>query len=125
MTAPAGPPAAVAVTAPAGPPAGPGFWTTVGLMVRLRFLLLARRLAGGGWLSGGLALLAVAGLAVGLGVELGLGVGVRVGFGVGVEVGAGIGCFLLGIGGSFRCSCGVDDGGGLWFSGGDFFLDQL
>ena len=49
-------------------PDAPRFWTTVGLMIRLRFLLFARRLSGRGWLSGGLALLMVAGLAVGLGV---------------------------------------------------------
>ncbi len=37
-------------------------------MVRLRFLLMARRLSGGGWFSGGFALVMVATLAVGLGV---------------------------------------------------------
>lgn len=54
------------MTAPG--PAGPRFWTTVGLMVRLRFLLLARRLTGRGWLSGSVSGLLVVGLAVGLGV---------------------------------------------------------
>jgi ABC-2 type transport system permease protein len=49
-------------------PTGPGFWTTVWLMIRLRFLLLARRLSGGGWLSGGFALVMVTALATGLGV---------------------------------------------------------
>lgn len=58
------------MTAPGGTgvPGGPGFWTTVGLMVRLRFLLLSRRLSGGGWISGSVALVGVAALAVGLGV---------------------------------------------------------
>jgi len=40
----------------------------VGLMIRLRFLLLARRLSGGGWISGVFALVMVATLAVSLGV---------------------------------------------------------
>lgn len=48
--------------------AGPPFFTTVALVVRLRFLLFARRLTGGGWVSGAVSLLAVAGLAAGLGV---------------------------------------------------------
>jgi len=48
---------------------GPGFWTTVGLIVRLRFQLLARRISGGSSLTGGcMALLSVGSLAVGLGV---------------------------------------------------------
>ncbi len=51
-----------------GPARTPGFWTTVGLVVRLRFRLFGRRLSAGSWLSGGLALLTVTGLAVGLGV---------------------------------------------------------
>lgn len=47
---------------------GPAFSTTVALLVRLRFVLFARRLTGGGWVSGTISLLAVAGLAGGLGV---------------------------------------------------------
>ncbi|MFH2007523.1 MAG: hypothetical protein ABI333_13140 [bacterium] len=47
---------------------GPGFWTTVGLIVRLRFQLLSRRLTAGGRLGGVVAVAAVGSLAVGLGV---------------------------------------------------------